>query len=104
LNAEETTTVGGEGGGVGEIRSNINAKRNSLKAVIRNAKRLEQLSQLILDVTKIENKSLNLRKELLNLNDVILTAYIWGFPPVTMERQFNFVTNPNVSPLCLLVL
>jgi K+-sensing histidine kinase KdpD len=36
--------------------------------------RLEQLSQLVLDVTKIENKSLNLRKELLNLNDVILTA------------------------------
>ena len=71
---EETTTVGREGGGVGEIRSNINAKRNSLKAVIRNAKRLEQLSRLILDVTKIENKSLNLRKELLNLNDVILTA------------------------------
>ena len=70
----ETTTVGREGGGVGEIGSNINNKRNSLKAIIRNAKRLEQLSQLILDVTKIENKSLNLRKELLNLNDVILTA------------------------------
>jgi two-component system sensor histidine kinase VicK len=72
--AGETTTVGREGGGVGEIGSNINNKRNSLKAIIRNAKRLEQLSQLILDVTKIENKSLNLRKELLNLNDVILTA------------------------------
>jgi hypothetical protein len=25
-------------------------------------------------------------------------AYIWGFPLVTMERQFNFVTNPNVPP------
>jgi signal transduction histidine kinase len=67
---EETTT----GVGVREIENSINNKRISVKAVIRNAKRLEQLSQLILDVTKIENKSLNLRKELLNLNDVILTA------------------------------
>jgi hypothetical protein len=23
-------------------------------------------------------------------------AYIWGFPLVTMERQFNFVTSPNI--------
>jgi two-component system sensor histidine kinase VicK len=69
----ETITVGREGG-VREIGNNINNKRNSVKAVIRNAKKLEQLSQLILDVTKIENKSLNLRKELLNLTDVILTA------------------------------
>jgi signal transduction histidine kinase len=64
----------GKGRGREEIESNINDKRNSVKAVIRNAKRLEQLSHLILDVTRIENKSLNLRKELLNLNDVILTA------------------------------
>ncbi|MFL6355143.1 MAG: ATP-binding protein [Nitrososphaeraceae archaeon] len=64
----------GRGGGGEEIESNITDKRNSVKAVIRNAKKLEQLSQLILDVTKIENKSLNLRKELLNLTDVILTA------------------------------
>jgi signal transduction histidine kinase len=70
---EEETTTGVEGG-VREIENSINNKRISVKAVIRNAKRLEQLSQLILDVTKIENKSLNLRKELLNLNDVILTA------------------------------
>jgi two-component system, OmpR family, sensor histidine kinase VicK len=55
-------------------QGNINNKRNSVKAVIRNAKRLEQLSHVILDVTKIENKSLNLNKESLNLNDIILTA------------------------------
>jgi two-component system sensor histidine kinase VicK len=61
-----------EGGG--EIEDNINNRRNSVRAIIRNAKRLEQLSQLILDVTRIENKSLNLNKEMLNLNDVILNA------------------------------
>ena len=26
-------------------------------------------------------------------------AYIWGFPLVTMERQFNYVTSPNVPPM-----
>jgi hypothetical protein len=34
-----------------------------------------------------------------NTPDGIATlAYIWGFPLVTMERQFNFVTSPNVPP------
>jgi hypothetical protein len=28
--------------------------------------------------------------------DIATLAYIWGFPLVTMERQFNFVTSPNV--------
>ena len=30
--------------------------------------------------------------------DIATLAYIWGFPLVTMERQFNFVTSPNISP------
>jgi hypothetical protein len=30
--------------------------------------------------------------------DIATLAYIWGFPLVTMERQFNFVTNPNIPP------
>ena len=30
--------------------------------------------------------------------DIATLAYIWGFPLVTMERQFNFVTSPNVPP------
>ena len=34
-----------------------------------------------------------------NTPDGIATlAYIWGFPLVTMERQFNYVTSPNVPP------
>ena len=31
--------------------------------------------------------------------DIATLAYIWGFPLVTMQRQFNFVTNPNVHGL-----
>jgi hypothetical protein len=30
--------------------------------------------------------------------DIATLAYIWGFPLVTMERQFNFMTSPNVPP------
>jgi hypothetical protein len=33
-----------------------------------------------------------------NLEDIATLAYIWGFPLVTTERQFNFVTSPNVPP------
>ena len=31
--------------------------------------------------------------------DIAALAYIWGFPLVTMQRQFNFVTSPNVHGL-----
>jgi hypothetical protein len=30
--------------------------------------------------------------------DIATLAYIWGFPLITMERQFNFFTNPNIPP------
>ena len=45
-----------------------------LSVVIRNAKRLQRLAQNILDVTKIESRSLNLNNEMFELNDVILNA------------------------------
>jgi K+-sensing histidine kinase KdpD len=37
-------------------------------------KRLKRLTEDILDVTKIESQSLNLKKEKFNLNDVIVNA------------------------------
>jgi signal transduction histidine kinase len=45
-----------------------------LDIIIRNAKRSQRLTNDILDVTKIESQSLNLKKELFNLNDVIINA------------------------------
>jgi hypothetical protein len=30
--------------------------------------------------------------------DIATLAYIWGFPLVTMKRQFDFMTSPNVPP------
>jgi signal transduction histidine kinase len=45
-----------------------------LEVTIRNAKRLQRLTNDILDVTKIEGRSLELNKEEFNLNDVLINA------------------------------
>lgn len=42
-----------------------------IEVILSNARRLQRLTQNILDVTKIENHSLNLNKELFDLNDLI---------------------------------
>src|SRR5215469_9494017 len=46
----------------------------TLYIIIRNAKRLNRLSDEILDVTRLEAQTLELKKEQFNLNDVILHA------------------------------
>ncbi|MFZ0894694.1 MAG: HAMP domain-containing sensor histidine kinase [Candidatus Nitrosopolaris sp.] len=59
----------------GVLRSDKTMDRASqeqlLDVILRNAKRLQQLADDILDVTKIESQSLILNKERFNLNDVI---------------------------------
>jgi signal transduction histidine kinase len=45
-----------------------------LNVIIRNAKRLQSLSTDILDITKIESRSLLVKKELINLHDLILNT------------------------------
>ena len=47
---------------------------DSINMIARNATRLKQLSEDILDVTKIESQSLNLRKEVCILNDIVLSS------------------------------
>jgi len=49
-------------------------KAEYLDVIIRNAKRLQRLTQDILDISKIESKSLDLKKESFNLNEMILIA------------------------------
>jgi two-component system, OmpR family, sensor histidine kinase VicK len=61
-----------------------------LDITIRNVKRLMQLSDDILDVTRIEGKSLQLKKEKFNLNDVILNA----MNDITLGREF--LNNENI--------
>jgi signal transduction histidine kinase len=55
------------------LRSKIKdiQQQELLDVIIRNAKRSQQLTNDILDVTKIESHSLNLKKEPFNINDII---------------------------------
>lgn len=47
------------------------AEEELLDVIARNAMKLQRLADDILDVTKIESQSLELKKELINVNDVI---------------------------------
>ena len=49
-------------------------QRELLRVLLRNAKRLRRLTEDILDVTKIESSSLNLNKEVFNLNEIIVNT------------------------------
>ncbi len=53
----------------------IDDKQRSMADIIsRNAKRLQRLTEDILDVTKIESQSLKLKKESFNLNEIVMSA------------------------------
>src|ERR1041385_5700525 len=49
-------------------------QKEMLEVVIRNANRLQRLSEDILDVTRIESQNLNLKLEQLNLDEIISNA------------------------------
>jgi signal transduction histidine kinase len=61
-----------------------------LDIIIRNAKRLMQLTESILDVTKIENQSLILKKELFDLNDIVINV----MNDITLGSEF--IDNKNI--------
>jgi signal transduction histidine kinase len=50
---------------------NNTKEQEFLDAIVRNAKRLQRLTENILDVTKIESHSLQLKKERFSLNEII---------------------------------
>jgi signal transduction histidine kinase len=70
------------------VRSRIkdSQEQQLLDTVLRNAKRLQRLTQDILDVSRIESRSLDLNKELFNLNEVILNA-VGDYNRVIKEHQ-----------------
>jgi signal transduction histidine kinase len=52
----------------------VEVDKETIASIIRNAKRLDRLASDILDVTRIESKSLKLNKEQFDLSDVLLTC------------------------------
>lgn len=55
-------------------QNEILLKKERFNTILRNAKRLERLASEILDVSRINDKSLILRREYFNLNEVLLDA------------------------------
>ena len=73
------------------LQSKINdsKQRELLDAVVRNAKRLQRLTEVILDITKIESNTLNLKIEHFNLVDVIENAI------QDIRNQYKMINNNN---------
>jgi signal transduction histidine kinase len=73
--------------GLSEIlRPKVNKEDSEyVDVIVRNAKRLQRLTEEILDVTKIESQSLKLNKEEFNLNDVIINC----INDMIMNRHLN---------------
>lgn len=60
--------------GVVTAEEHKNNKRNYIKTIIKNAEKLKHLTETILDIAKMESGILNLNREQLNLEDVILSV------------------------------
>jgi signal transduction histidine kinase len=77
----------------GVLRSQIKDSEQQvlLDVIARNAKRLQRLSEDILDVTKIESQNLILKKERLNLNDIISNAISDTMNHIIKEKKENSV-------------
>jgi signal transduction histidine kinase len=74
------------------IRPKVNDKeREYVDVIIRNAKRLQRLTENILDVTKIESQSLKLNKEIFNLNDIITNA----LDDIILNKEFKNKKNDS---------
>src|SRR5215217_5552240 len=63
-------------------------QKEMLEIILRNANRLHQLTEDILDVTRIESQILQIRKERFNLNDLILSI---------VEHYRKQIANSNVK-------
>jgi two-component system, OmpR family, sensor histidine kinase VicK len=76
-------------------KSNNTKEQEFLDAIVRNAKRLQRLTENILDVTRIESHSLQLRKERFSLNENIRNV----ISDVNNQAGFRNNNNKTVSIL-----
>jgi signal transduction histidine kinase len=67
-----------------------------LNVIGRNAKKLQRLSEDILDVAKIENDSLKLNKGVFDLNEFILSI-IGDFAEESRKENTKIVINQNIN-------
>ena len=60
-----------------------------MDVIIRNARRLQRLTEDILDITRIESQSLHLKKERFDINEVILNAITDSRNHIKRESNYN---------------
>jgi two-component system sensor histidine kinase VicK len=70
---------------IGYDNKNSNQYGQLIDGIIRNAKRLHRLTEVVLDVTRIEGGKLKLNKERFDLNDVIINA----IDDLVLGSEFN---------------
>ncbi|MBD0360490.1 MAG: HAMP domain-containing histidine kinase [Nitrososphaeraceae archaeon] len=71
-----------------EVLGQLQEQEEMLEIILRNADRLHQLTEDILDVTRIESQTLKLRKERFNVHDLIVDA---------VEDSRKRIANGNVK-------
>jgi two-component system sensor histidine kinase VicK len=64
-------------------------EKEYLDVIIRNAKRLQRLAEDILDITRIESKSLDLKKEIFNLTQTIFDAIADSENQIAKENKYR---------------
>lgn len=77
------------------LEEEIGNNNPQIKIITRNAKRLQRLTENILSVTRLESKSLTLKKEVFDLNEVIAT--IIRDEPVQAENKNTKIRHQSDS-------
>ena len=78
-------------------KGNIGQDKDFLNVIVRNAKRLQKLTENILDITNIENDLLNIDKGYFSLNDIIknVLADLKKEEENNKERKINLAYSSN---------
>jgi len=70
-------------------------QRELLSVIIRNARRLKELTENILDITRIENKSLELQKESLNIDEIVIGVFKDALDESELSRDIRLIYKHN---------
>lgn len=70
-------------------------QRELLSIIIRNARRLKELTENILDITRIENKSLELQKESLNIDEIVIGVFKDALDESELSRNIRLIYKHN---------
>jgi signal transduction histidine kinase len=79
-----------------DIMDKQDASRESIDAIHRNAKRLQRLTNNILDVSRIESQTLNLDKEVFDLND-LLSKIVEDYENRTPKDDRNLINKTRCA-------